>query len=132
MSSKIIIKFEEDTYAEEYIEYVRQLLMIMVKRDSRLEKARVTVKSEVSDELITENANEWVLDLHEAGHWLARYNDDTYPIGRNEANAKLIVEKLNKMHRPNLEFRDGSLFICDNDHPKGAPCEYRIFVDKAI
>jgi len=46
MSSRIIVGFENDTYAEEHIESVRQMLIMMMQRDPRLEKSRITIKSE--------------------------------------------------------------------------------------
>lgn len=71
----------------------------------------------------------FVLDLSDEGHWLARWGDSTYPIGRDKDRAKSIIERLNKFHRPNLERQDCRLLVCWNLHNKGEPCEYETLLD---
>ena len=77
-------------------------------------------------------ANEWVLDCHDAGYWMARWCAETYPIGRDKDAAVAVIQELNKMHRPNLEIRDGALFVCRNLHDKGEDCEYEVLVERAV
>ena len=77
-------------------------------------------------------ANEWVLDCRDAGYWVARWHAETYPIGCDKDTAIAVISKLNTMHRPNLELRDGSLFVCRNLHDKCEACEYEMLVEHAV
>ena len=77
-------------------------------------------------------ANEFILDLHDEGYWLARWHNDLYPIGHHKASAIKVIDKLNSSHRPNLEFSNGSLMVCWNNHEKGPNCEWEVLVKDAI
>ena len=76
-------------------------------------------------------ANEWLLDLHDSGYWMARWHDTIYPIGTDKEFALLLIDKLNKAHRPNLELINGNLCVCWNSHAKGNECEYEVLVENA-
>ena len=77
-------------------------------------------------------SNEFVLDLHDAGYWLARWHEELYPIGRDKEAAKKVIGLLNKSHRPSLEFDGLSLFASWNSHEKGDKCRYELLVENAI
>ena len=79
-----------------------------------------------------EYPNEYILDLSDEGHWLARWHNKTYPIGRDKDEAIKIVELLNKSHRPNLYFNGESLMVCWNHHDKHEKCDYEVLVEKAV
>ena len=70
----------------------------------------------------------FVLDRHESGYWVARWHNATYPLGRNRDFALAIVRRLNEAHRPNLEIRGNSLYVCWNAHDKGDKCTYELLV----
>jgi hypothetical protein len=78
------------------------------------------------------NANEYVLDRHDSGYWLARWRKQTHPIGRDKDEAERIIQRLNGAHRPNLEMQGDSLMVCWNTHDKGQPCEYETLVRNAV
>lgn len=78
-----------------------------------------------------EYENEYILDLSEEGHWLARWHQDTFPIGMDKDKAINVIDRLNSAHRPNLEISDDDLVVCWNDHDKGDKCDYEILIENA-
>lgn len=76
--------------------------------------------------------NKYILDLSDEGHWLARWHDKTYPIGKDKIKAVKFIERLNKSRRPNLHFDGKSLLVCWNFHDKGEECNYEILVEHAV
>lgn len=76
--------------------------------------------------------NKWVLDQHDIGYYMARWHSKTYPIGYDEQIAINIIEKLNLSHKPNLEVKGGSLYVCWNLHDNGSPCEYECLIENAF
>lgn len=66
--------------------------------------------------------------------FLFEFNDShrttgkAYFAGRDPEAAALVAEDFNKGHRINLEQREEGLFVCWNDHPKDAGCEWQCAV----
>jgi len=76
--------------------------------------------------------NEYLLDLHDLGYWMARWHERTYPIGRDKAKAKEVIANLNEAHRPNLELRGEALYVCWNTHEKSDGCDFEVLVENAV
>lgn len=76
--------------------------------------------------------NEYFLDLRDDLTWLIRWNEKSYPAGRDKARAIRVIEKLNKAHRPSLEMRDNNLIVCWNMHEKGEKCEFEVLIHNAV
>lgn len=47
--------------------------------------------------------NEYVLDLHDMGYWMARWHRHTFPIGNDKVVAKKIISELNSL----IKYVDG-------------------------
>lgn len=77
-------------------------------------------------------ADEFVLDLHDAGYWMARWHKTTYPIGKDKEKAQEIISRLNTANDPKLECRGNELWVCWNKHSKHEECKYELLLKCAL
>ena len=73
--------------------------------------------------------NEYILDLHDSGNWLIKGFGKTYHAGYNKLVTQNLIERLNNAHRPNIEEKDNSLYVCWNSHEKWEDCEYVLEIE---
>lgn len=74
----------------------------------------------------------YILDLHDAGFWLIRLGDKTWPAGTDKQAAIHLIARLNQAHYPNIERRDNQLYVCWNEHEKGAACSFERVIDSVF
>ena len=68
---------------------------------------------------MVEYANEYVLDLHDAGYWMIRLGTRLWPAGVNKAFVQSVIQSLNESHSAQIEHIGGSLYVfCYDDHSR--------------
>ena len=61
----------------------------------------------------------YYLDLSDDGIWLIKSGSKRFHAGADKDKAENLIARLNESHRPNVEERDGTLYVCWNNHEKG-------------
>lgn len=81
------------------------------------------------DDIFTDDTKKYQLALME--DWtcvIISRNNEVFHAGRDKHKAARLELMLNKTHRPNVEERDGNLYVCWNNHEKHDACEWELCI----